>query len=62
VLLSAVRALSTLACAPSTAACAEATLAAEDVVLPELLEPELPLDPAVVEPVLVEAPDSAVLS
>jgi hypothetical protein len=55
--LSAVCALSTLACAESTAACAVAMLAAEDVVLLELAP-----DPPVVEPVLVEEPDSALLS
>jgi hypothetical protein len=62
VLSSAVRALFKLACAPSTAACAEATVAAEEVVLLEPLVPELLPDPPVVDPVLVEEPDSALLS
>jgi hypothetical protein len=60
--LSAVCALSTLACALSTAACADAMLAAE-------LALELALDPPLVEPllvddepVLVDEPDSALLS
>jgi hypothetical protein len=60
--LRAVCAFCTLACAPSTAACAEATLAAEDVVLVELLVPEPAPDAPVVEPVVVEEPDSALVS
>ena len=56
--VSAVCALSTLACALSTDACAEAMLAAYDVVLVEPLEP----DPPLVEAVLVDEPDSALLS
>jgi hypothetical protein len=53
VLLCALSALSTPACALSTAACAEATLAAEEVVPVELLAPE---------PLVVVVPESAVLS
>jgi hypothetical protein len=60
--LSAVCALSTLACALSTAACAEAMLPAEDGVLVEPLVPELPPDPPAVELLLVDEPDSALLS
>ena len=53
----------TLACALSTAACAEAMLAADDVVLDRAgRAPEVVLDPPLVELVLVEEPDSALLS
>jgi hypothetical protein len=62
VLLRAVCALSTLACALSTAACAEAVLAAEELVLVELLVLELPTDPPELEPLLVDEPDSALVS
>ena len=60
--LSAVCALSTVACALSTDACAEAMLAAEEVVVVGLLVPELPPEPLLLEPLLVEEPDSALLS
>ena len=59
VLSSAVWALLTFACAVSTAACAVAMLEAEVVAL----EPELDeLDPPLLEPALVDEPDSAELS
>jgi hypothetical protein len=62
VLLSAVWAVLTFACAVSTAACAVAMLEAE-VVVDVVLEPELDeLDPPLLELVLVEEPDSAELS
>jgi hypothetical protein len=62
VLLSAVWAVLTFACAVSTAACAVAMLEA-DVVLDVVLEPELAeLDPPLLEPVVVDVPDSAELS
>jgi hypothetical protein len=60
--LSAVWAVLTFACAVSTAACAVAMLEAE-VVVDVVLEPELDeLDPPLLEPVLVDEPDSAELS
>ena len=69
VLLSAACAVSTFACALSTAAWAEAMLAAEVVVLevvldPPLVElvPDVVLAPPVLEPVLVDEPDSALPS
>jgi hypothetical protein len=62
VLLSAVWAVLTFACAVSTAACAVAMLEAE-VIVDVVLEPELDeLDPPLLEPVLVDEPDSAELS
>ena len=54
-------ALFTLARALSTAACADAMLAAEGVVVLDPLVPEPPLDDPV-EPLVVEEPDSALLS